>query len=155
MTGRANIRYPLKVRGMKEEIWRGDVEYAAEMVDCRALLDCYPSQLSVGQQRRVALTRGLVARPDLVLFAEPLSNLEARLRGQVRTETHELHERLPLTAMIVTHDQPESRALSGSLPILNAGRSDQHDTPERPFDTPTTDYIAAFIGLSNRLELVY
>ncbi len=96
MTVRKNIAYPLKARKIKDGIKAGWVEETAGLVDCGALLDRYPAQLSGGQQQRVALARGLVARPELVLFDEPLSNLDARLRDQVRAEIHELHGRLAL-----------------------------------------------------------
>ncbi len=94
MTVRKNIAYPLKARGMKDKIGEGWVEEMARLVDTEPLLDRYPAQLSGGQQQRVALARGLVARPGLVLFDEPLSNLDARLRDLVRAEIHELHARL-------------------------------------------------------------
>ncbi|NHU43552.1 MULTISPECIES: ABC transporter ATP-binding protein [Rhodococcus] len=154
MTVRENIRYPLKVRRMKSAIAAGQVETAADMVDCGALLDRYPSQLSGGQQQRVAVARGLVARPDLVLFDEPLSNLDARLRDQVRSQIHQLHQRLGFTAVFVTHDQAEAFALGDRLAIMKAGRIEQYDTPERVYQTPSSDYVAAFIGMANRLELV-
>ena len=93
----------------------------AAVVDCGELLDRYPGQLSGGQQQRVALARGLVARPDLVLFDEPLSNLDARLREQVRNELAELHNRLGFTAVYVTHDQSEALALGDRLAIMRHG----------------------------------
>ena len=105
MTVRKNIAYPLKARRIKEGLKGGWVEETAALVDCGALLDRYPAQLSGGQQQRVALARGLVARPDLVLFDEPLSNLDARLRDQVRAEIHELHGRLSFTRR-VRHPRP-------------------------------------------------
>ncbi|TQC50181.1 ABC transporter ATP-binding protein [Rhodococcus sp. WS4] len=154
MTVRENIRYPLKVRRMKSAIAAGQVETAAGMVDCGALLDRYPSQLSGGQQQRVAVARGLVAQPDLVLFDEPLSNLDARLRDQVRSQIHQLHQRLGFTAVFVTHDQAEAFALGDRLAIMKAGRIEQYDTPERVYESPSSDYVAAFIGMANRLELV-
>ncbi|MFI5717374.1 ABC transporter ATP-binding protein [Nocardia sp. NPDC051750] len=153
MTVRNNIRYPLKVRKMKEAVAEGAVEAAAEMVDCGQLLDRYPSQLSGGQQQRVAVARGLVARPDLVLFDEPLSNLDARLRDQVRTQIHQLHQQLGFTAVFVTHDQSEAFALGDRLAIMKAGKIEQYDAPERVFENPVSDYVAAFIGMSNRLSL--
>ncbi|MHA4851819.1 ABC transporter ATP-binding protein [Rhodococcus sp. MSC1_016] len=153
MTVRENIRYPLKVRRMKSAIAAGQVETAAGMVDCGALLDRYPSQLSGGQQQRVAVARGLVAQPDLVLFDEPLSNLDARLRDQVRSQIHQLHQRLGFTAVFVTHDQAEAFALGDRLAIMKAGKIEQYDTPERVYETPSSDYVAAFIGMANRLEL--
>jgi iron(III) transport system ATP-binding protein len=153
MTVRKNIGYPLKVRKMKDAVAEGAVEAAAEMVDCAQLLDRYPSQLSGGQQQRVAVARGLVARPDLVLFDEPLSNLDARLRDQVRTQIHRLHQQLGFTAVFVTHDQSEAFALGDRLAIMKSGKIEQYDTPERVFENPVSDYVAAFIGMSNRLSL--
>ncbi|WP_327117935.1 ABC transporter ATP-binding protein [Nocardia sp. NBC_01730] len=153
MTVRKNIQYPLKVRKMKEAVAEGAVEAAAEMVDCAMLLDRYPSQLSGGQQQRVAVARGLVARPDLVLFDEPLSNLDARLRDQVRSQIHQLHQRLGFTAVFVTHDQAEAFALGDRLAIMNSGKIEQYDAPERVFENPVSEYVAAFIGMGNRLLL--
>ena len=152
-TVRENIAYPLRVRQMKDALRSGRVEAAAEMVDCSALLDRYPAQLSGGQQQRVAVARGLVAQPELVLFDEPLSNLDARLRDQVRTQIHQLHQELRFTAVFVTHDQAEAFALGDRLAIMRAGRIEQYDTPERVYESPATDYVAAFIGMSNRIEL--
>jgi iron(III) transport system ATP-binding protein len=153
MTVRKNIRYPLKVRKLRRGLAEGWVEETAELVDCSNLLDRYPGQLSGGQQQRVALARGLVARPDLVLFDEPLSNLDARLRDQVRAQIHELHERLRFTAVFVTHDQSEALALGDRLAIMKGGKIEQFDTPERIFEEPATEYVAGFIGMSNRLQL--
>lgn len=153
MTVRKNIGYPLKVRNMKQDIDSGAIEAAAEMVDCGKLLDRYPSQLSGGQQQRVAVARGLVARPDLVLFDEPLSNLDARLRDQVRSQIHQLHQKLGFTAVFVTHDQSEAFALGDRLAIMKSGKIEQYDAPEHVFENPVSEYVAAFIGMGNRLEL--
>ena len=153
MTVRKNIAYPLKVRKMKEALDAGRVEEAAEMVDCGHLLARYPSQLSGGQQQRVAVARGLVSRPDLVLFDEPLSNLDARLRDTVRTEIHRLHESLGFGVVFVTHDQSEAFALGDKLAIMRAGKIEQLGIPQHVFDNPASDYVAEFIGMSNRLEL--
>lgn len=153
MTVAENIRYPLTVRKLKKAIADGAVETAANMVDCGALLDRYPSQLSGGQQQRVAVARGLVAQPDLVLFDEPLSNLDARLRDQVRSQIHQLHQQLGFTAVFVTHDQSEAFALGDRLAIMKAGKIEQYDEPEHVFENPASEYVAAFIGMGNRLEL--
>jgi len=153
MTVRKNIAYPLKVRKMKEALASGRVEEAAAMVDTGHLLDRYPSQLSGGQQQRVAVARGLAAQPDLVLFDEPLSNLDARLRDSVRTEIHRLHETLGFGAVFVTHDQSEAFALGDKLAIMNKGRIEQFGTPQEVFDNPATDFVAEFIGMANRIEL--
>jgi len=155
MKVRKNIAYPLKARKLKQGLREGWVEQAAAQVDCSALLDRYPAQLSGGQQQRVALARGLVARPELVLFDEPLSNLDARLRDQVRIEIHELHTRLGFTAVFVTHDQSEALALGDRLAIMKQGKIEQYDTPERVYEQPASEYVAAFIGISNRLLFDY
>jgi iron(III) transport system ATP-binding protein len=155
LTVRKNIAYPLKARKLRNGLKGGWVEETAELVDCGSLLDRYPAQLSGGQQQRVALARGLVARPELVLFDEPLSNLDARLRDQVRAEIHELHTRLGYTAVFVTHDQSEALALGDRLAVMRQGRIEQYDTPEQIFEHPATEYVAAFLGMSNRLVCRY
>jgi iron(III) transport system ATP-binding protein len=151
MTVRKNIGYPLKAQRMKAAINEGRIEQTARIVECDTLLDRYPMQLSGGQQQRVALARALVARPEVILFDEPLSNLDARLRDQMRTEIHELHQSNRFTAIFVTHDQTEALALGQRIAIMRAGSIEQLDTPERVFEHPATEYVAAFIGLSNRL----
>src|SRR4051794_6776383 len=151
MTVRKNIGYPLRTRRMKRERANEWIEEVAALVDPTPLLDRYPAQLSGGQQQRIALARGLVARPDLVLFDEPLSNLDARLRDQVRTEIHELHGRLGFTAVYVTHDQVEALALGDRLAIMRQGALEQLATPDEVFEEPATEYVAAFIGMANRL----
>jgi iron(III) transport system ATP-binding protein len=153
MTVRKNIAYPLKARKLKHGLAEGWVEAIAGVVDCGELLDRYPAQLSGGQQQRVALARGLVARPDLVLFDEPLSNLDARLREQVRNELAELHNRLGFTAVYVTHDQSEALALGDRLAIMRHGRIEQLGTPQEVFARPQSEYVAGFIGMGNRLSL--
>jgi iron(III) transport system ATP-binding protein len=151
MTVRKNMAYPLrsrKVKGKEASEW---VEEVAALVDCENLLARYPAQLSGGQQQRVALARGLVARPELVLFDEPLSNLDARLRELVRTEIYELHERLQFTAVYVTHDQVEALALGDRLAIMRSGALEQLGKPDEVFEEPASEYVADFIGMSNRL----
>jgi iron(III) transport system ATP-binding protein len=148
MTVRKNIGYPLRTRRIRGEQARERIENVARLVDTLNLLDRYPSQLSGGQQQRVALSRGLVASPELVLFDEPLSNLDARLRDLVRSEIHELHGRLGFTAVYVTHDQTEALALGDRLAIMRAGALEQLGTPEQIFEEPATDYVAAFIGMA-------
>jgi len=152
MTVRKNIAYPLRARRIKKDQSKGWVEETADLVDCGDLLDRFPGQLSGGQQQRVALARGLVSRPDVVLFDEPLSNLDARLRDLVRAQLHELHTRLEFTAVFVTHDQSEALALGNRMAIMRTGRIEQLDTPEHVFEEPATEYVAAFIGMSNQLE---
>ncbi len=151
MTVRKNIGYPLRTQRMKGAQAAEWIEQVAALVDTSPLLDRYPAQLSGGQQQRIALARGLVARPQLVLFDEPLSNLDARLRDQVRTEIHELHARLGFTAVYVTHDQVEALALGDRLAIMRAGALEQLATPDEIFEEPATEYVAGFIGMANRL----
>lgn len=155
MTVRRNIGYPLRARRIKTEDSKRWVEDAASLVECQLLLDRYPAQLSGGQQQRVALARGLVARPEVLLFDEPLSNLDARLRDLVRAQLHELHARLRFTAIFVTHDQTEALALADRLAIMRNGRFEQIGTSEAVFQRPATEYVAGFIGMANRLELIY
>ena len=153
MSVRKNIGYPLRTRRVDRAKASQWIEEIATLVDCRELLDRYPAQLSGGQQQRIALARGLVARPDVVLFDEPLSNLDARLRDLVRTEIHELHRRLKFTAVYVTHDQVEALALGDRLAVMRSGALEQLDTPQRTFERPATEYVAGFIGMVNRLML--
>ncbi len=153
MTVRKNIAYPLRARHERRGLQDGWVDDIAAAVDCGELLSRYPSQLSGGQQQRVALARGLVARPAVILFDEPLSNLDARLREQVRNELAELHHRLGFTAVYVTHDQSEALALGDRLAIMRNGRIEQQGTPREVFAAPSSEYVAGFIGMGNRLEL--
>jgi iron(III) transport system ATP-binding protein len=153
MTVRKNIGYPLRTRRVNKDQAKQWIDETADLVDCGSLLDRFPGQLSGGQQQRVALARALVARPDVVLFDEPLSNLDARLRDQVRAQIHELHGQLHFTAVFVTHDQAEALALGDRMAIMKAGKIEQFDTPEHVFERPATEYVAAFIGMANRLEL--
>jgi iron(III) transport system ATP-binding protein len=153
MTVRRNVEYPLRARRLYEGIRQGWVEETIKLVNCEALMDRYPGQLSGGQQQRVALARGLVARPGLVLFDEPLSNLDARLRDQVRSQLHELHSRLGFTAVFVTHDQTEALSLADRIAIMRSGSVEQLDTAQRVFEEPQTEYVADFLGMTNRLVM--
>lgn len=152
-TVRKNVEYPLRARRIRIGLQERWVEEALRLVDCEALLDRYPSQLSGGQQQRIALARALVARPGLLLFDEPLSNLDARLRDQVRAELHALHRRLEFTALYVTHDQAEALALATRVAILRAGHIEQLASPREVYESPATDYVAEFIGYTNKVTL--
>jgi iron(III) transport system ATP-binding protein len=154
-TVRENIAYPLRARKLKRALKSdGWVEEAAALVDCSGLLDRYPSQLSGGQQQRVALARSLVARPEVMFFDEPLSNLDALLRAQVRNELHELHERVGFSGVYVTHDQEEAFALGDRLAIMRSGRIEQVGPPQEIYERPVSEYAANFVGLRNRLTFV-
>ncbi|GIL34119.1 ABC transporter ATP-binding protein [Phycicoccus sp. DTK01] len=147
-----NIAYPLKVRRLRQALSEGWVQRAAELVDCSTLLSRYPAQLSGGQQQRVALARGLVARPDLVLFDEPLSNLDALLRSRVRNDLHELHQSLGFTSVYVTHDQSEAFALGDRLAVMRSGAVEQVGTAADVYERPATDYTANFVGMTNHVD---
>jgi iron(III) transport system ATP-binding protein len=151
-TARQNVTYPLRARKLRAGLQEGWVEDMLRLVECEALADRYPGQLSGGQQQRVALARGLVARPGLVLFDEPLSNLDARLRDQVRSELHALHRRIKFTGVYVTHDQAEGLALADRLAIMRNGRVEQLAPPREVFEQPATDYIAGFLGYTDALH---
>jgi iron(III) transport system ATP-binding protein len=153
MTVRRNIAYPLRARRRREGNRKELVEQAAALVECAQLLDRYPSQLSGGQQQRVALARALVARPAVMLFDEPLSNLDAKLRDQLRADLHRLHRRVGFTGVYVTHDHAEALALGDRLAIMRAGRIEQLGSPALVFSEPRTEYVAAFIGIDNVIEL--
>ncbi|WP_323039008.1 ABC transporter ATP-binding protein [Gemmobacter sp.] len=153
MTVRRNVEYPLRARKLTHGIKDGWVEETTKLVEVDGLLDRFPGQLSGGQQQRVALARGLVARPGLVLFDEPLSNLDARLRDQVRSQLHQLHNRLHFTAVFVTHDQTEALSLADRIAIMNKGAIEQLDTAQRVFEEPATEYVAGFMGMTERLPM--
>jgi iron(III) transport system ATP-binding protein len=151
LTVRRNLAYPLRAQGQRAALRGGRVEEVARVVECEELLDRLPAQLSGGQQQRVALARALVADPQLILFDEPLSNLDARLRDQMRSELHRIHRARPFTAVYVTHDQSEALALGQRIAIMREGRIEQLGTPEDIFERPASEYVAAFIGMANRL----
>jgi len=153
LTVRKNIQYPLVTRKITQGLREGWVEQMARLVNCEALLERYPGQMSGGQQQRISLARGLVARPDLLLLDEPLSNLDKLLRDQVRSQLHELHRRLGFSAVFVTHDQGEALALGDRLAIMRDGRIEQLDTAREVFERPATEYVANFIGMHNRIHL--
>ena len=116
------------------------------MLDIGTLLERYPRQLSGGQRQRVAMGRAIVRDPKVFLFDEPLSNLDAKLRVQMRTEIKRLRERLKTTTIYVTHDQVEAMTLADRIVVLDAGRIEQVGTPEDVYERPATSFVAGFIG---------
>ena len=116
------------------------------MLDIDTFLERYPRQLSGGQRQRVAMGRAIVRDPKVFLFDEPLSNLDAKLRVQMRTEIKRLRERLETTTIYVTHDQVEAMTLADRIVVLDAGRIEQVGTPEDVYDRPATTFVAGFIG---------
>ena len=141
-----NMAYGLRIRGLsKAEIGRR-VQVAADMLGLQALLARKPRQLSGGQRQRVAMGRAIVREPQLFLFDEPLSNLDAKLRVQMRAEIRRLQKGLGVTSLYVTHDQIEAMTLGDKLLVLNEGRPAQFAAPMEVFARPADTYVAAFIG---------
>ena len=146
MTVFENMAFSLRYRGVaKSEIHRR-VDHAARILDIDLLAARMPRQLSGGQRQRVAMGRAIVRDPKVFLFDEPLSNLDAKLRVQMRTEIKRLRERVATTTIYVTHDQVEAMTLADRIVILNHGRIEQIGTPEEVYDTPATVFVAGFIG---------
>src|SRR3712207_3559286 len=146
MTVFGNMAYGLKIRGMARDEIARRVQAAAEILGIGPLLDRKPKQLSGGQRQRVAMGRAIVREPALFLFDEPLSNLDAKLRVQMRAEIRRLQRRLGVTSLFVTHDQVEAMTLGDRLVVMNAGRPAQVATPMEIWARPADTYVAAFIG---------
>jgi multiple sugar transport system ATP-binding protein len=142
----ANMGFALKMRGMdKAEIDRR-VQRAAEILGLTPYLDRYPRALSGGQRQRVAMGRAIVRDPQVFLFDEPLSNLDAKLRVQMRTEIRELHQRLKTTTVYVTHDQIEAMTMADRIVVMQGGRIEQVGAPLDLYDRPANTFVAGFIG---------
>jgi iron(III) transport system ATP-binding protein len=152
MTVFANVAYGLQTRGSSRQKIRDRVHAVLELMNLSGLEDRRPNQLSGGQQQRVALARCLVMEPRILLFDEPLSNLDAKLRVQMRSEIHRLQRRLNITSVYVTHDQVEAMALSDRIVVMNAGRIEQMGKPEDIYRCPVTRFVADFIGRANFIE---
>ena len=146
MTVFGNIAYPLKLKKVPRQEQQRRVEAAAETMGIAHLLDRRPAQLSGGQQQRVALGRALVKEPDILLFDEPLSNLDARLRLTMRGEIRSLQKRLGITAIYVTHDQVEALTMADRIAVMNLGRLQAFATPDDLYERPPTKFIAGFVG---------
>jgi ABC-type sugar transport system ATPase subunit len=145
-TVRANIEFPLKVRGVPRGQRAAEAARAAEVLALGDLLDRKPGQLSGGQRQRVALARAIVRRPAVFCMDEPLSNLDAKLRGETRVELVDLHRRLAGTFVYVTHDQVEAMTMGSRIAVMNAGRLQQVGTPHEVYERPATAFVAQFIG---------
>ena len=146
-----NVAYSLRVRRCPAESVRSEVPTALKAVGLETMAGRLPGQLSGGQQQRVALARALVMQPDLLLFDEPLSNLDAKLRVQVRGELRRLQKRLGTTSIYVTHDQDEAMGLSDRIVVMNNGRVEQVGTPEEIYSRPASLFAADFVGQINAL----
>ena len=141
-----NIGFPLKVRGLKPEERAPAVRDAAAQVHMEDLLERYPRQLSGGQRQRVALARAIVRRPSAFLMDEPLSNLDAKLRGYMRAELKHMQHELGVTTVYVTHDQVEAMTLAHRVAILDEGALQQIGTPREVYDNPANLFVAGFMG---------
>ncbi len=149
MSVRDNVAFGLKMQKVNEEEQKERVFSALKIVGLESLGERKPSQLSGGQQQRVALARAIVTRPRILLFDEPLSNLDAKLRDRVRVEIRELQRELGITSIYVTHDQAEALVISDRIVVLNAGKIEQIDEPYEIYRRPANSFVADFIGAAN------
>ena len=141
-----NMAFALKLRGTDPKVVAERVKRAAEILDLIPYLDRYPRQLSGGQRQRVAMGRAIVRDPQVFLFDEPLSNLDAKLRVQMRTEIKELHQRLKTTTIYVTHDQIEAMTMADKIVVMHDGIVEQIGKPLELYDRPNNLFVASFIG---------
>ncbi|MER8831733.1 sn-glycerol-3-phosphate ABC transporter ATP-binding protein UgpC [Mesorhizobium sp. M0909] len=146
MTVRQNITFGMESRGVPKAAQAEAVQRVAALLQIEQLLKRKPGQLSGGQRQRVAMGRALVRDPKLFLFDEPLSNLDAKLRVDMRTEIKKLHHRVGKTTVYVTHDQVEAMTLASRIAVMNQGSVQQFDTPKRIYDRPTNMFVAGFMG---------
>src|SRR5262245_883024 len=146
MTVFENMSFGLRLRRTPKAEIRARVEQAAKLLDITDLLERRPKQLSGGQRQRVAMGRAIVRNPKVFLFDEPLSNLDAKLRVQMRTEIKRVHQKVKTTTVYVTHDQVEAMTLADRVVVMNAGRIEQLGTPFELYHQPRTRFVAGFIG---------
>lgn len=152
MTIAQNIAYGLKIRGVSRPEISRRVQEVVKLVHLEGLQDRRPKQLSGGQQQRVALARALVIEPSILLLDEPLSNLDAKLRDQMRNEIRDIQQRLGITTVFVTHDQVEALAMCDLVAVMNKGHLEQVGTPHEIYEKPASAFVAGFVGRTNRLE---
>src|SRR3712207_1421826 len=141
-----NMGFSLKLKKVSKSEITSKVERAADVLGLRSLLDRYPRQLSGGQRQRVAMGRAIVRDPHVFLFDEPLSNLDAKLRVQMRAEIKELHQRLKTTTIYVTHDQIEAMTMADKIVVMHDGIVEQVGPPLELYDKPANLFVAGFIG---------
>jgi ABC-type Fe3+/spermidine/putrescine transport system ATPase subunit len=152
MTVQQNVAFGFELRRMPNAEVKRRVGEMLEVVQMNHLADRYPAELSGGQQQRVALARAIVIRPSVLLLDEPLSNLDATLREEMRFEIRRLHDEFRVTTVYVTHDQAEAMVTSDRIAVMNHGRIEQVDHPRALYDTPKTRFVAGFIGRTNFIE---
>ncbi|MFZ2159657.1 MAG: ABC transporter ATP-binding protein, partial [Bradyrhizobium sp.] len=152
MTVEENVGYGLKLRKVPPDQARRRINEMLEVVQLGHLRDRYPAELSGGQQQRVALARSMVVKPAILLLDEPLSNLDANLREEMRFEIRRLHDEFKMTMVYVTHDQSEAMVTSDRIAVMNKGRIEQIDAPFELYRHPKTRFVAGFIGRTNFLS---
>ena len=152
MSAAANVGYPLAARGIRGEARRRKVDEALALVGLEGLGGRRPSQLSGGQQQRVALARALVYEPALLLLDEPLGALDRVLRERMQIELRNLHRKVGITFLYVTHDQDEALTMSDRVAVMREGGIEQVSTPETLYERPATEFVAAFVGVANLLR---
>ena len=146
MTVAQNMSFSLKLKGVPKAEIKAKVDEAAQILGLENLLERHPRQLSGGQRQRVAMGRAIVRNPQVFLFDEPLSNLDAKLRVQMRAEIKELHQRLRTTTIYVTHDQVEAMTMADKIVVMRDGFIEQVGTPLELYDRPVNSFVAGFIG---------
>ncbi|HXH35933.1 MAG TPA: ABC transporter ATP-binding protein [Plantibacter sp.] len=149
MSVRRNVEFGLQMRRVSKAKIGGRVDDALKLVKLEHHAEKFPGQLSGGEQQRVAIARAIATEPPLVLMDEPLSNLDAQLRLEMRTEIRRLHQELELTTVYVTHDQQEAMSLADRMVVLRNGRVQQIGTPEEIYASPSTSFVASFMGYRN------
>jgi iron(III) transport system ATP-binding protein len=149
MTVAENIVYGLKLRKTDRDIIAKKLDAILASTHLHQFADRYPGELSGGQQQRVALARALIVEPETLLLDEPLSNLDANLREEMRFEVRRLHDQYRYTTVYVTHDQSEAMTTADVIAVMNAGRIEQAGSPEDIYDRPRSEFVARFIGMSN------
>jgi ABC-type Fe3+/spermidine/putrescine transport system ATPase subunit len=152
MTVEQNVAFGLKMRKVAKDEAKRRVGQILDVVQLKHLAARYPNELSGGQQQRVSLARALVVQPEILLLDEPLSNLDANLREEMRGEIRRLHNEFGITSIYVTHDQSEAMTTSDRIAVMNKGRIEQIDDPLTLYTRPKTRYVAEFIGRSNILD---
>jgi iron(III) transport system ATP-binding protein len=152
MTVAENIVYGLRLRKLDRDTIANKLNAILQTTKLEILAERYPGELSGGQQQRVALARALVVEPETLLLDEPLSNLDANLREEMRFEIRRLHDQYRYTTVYVTHDQSEAMTTADLIAVMNGGKIDQLGTPEDIYDRPQSEFVARFIGSSNVLK---
>src|SRR4029079_7543793 len=152
MTVAQNVAYGLKFKRLSRHEIEQKLAKLLGVVHLAELKDRYPAELSGGQQQRVALARALVVEPQILLMDEPLSNLDANLREEMRFEIRRLHEQFHTTTVYVTHDQAEAMTTEDVIAVMNGGRIEQLGSPEDVYERPVSEFVARFIGASNVLK---